>query len=136
MKKLVFWLGAFCIGVLCGCSTMGMGRFDPNALSEVYVKDFDSSEPTRCTVRDVDLNHSEAHTFFSSRAKPISYELMNENYPFAPCEIMGTLKYGSVELRCNWSISATMTGSIQCDETTWYFACDDCEDLFRLERAQ
>lgn len=101
--------------------------FQKRRIRDVYVMDFYSSEPKSCTTSDVDLNPAQVAAFFK-RSKVIGYKTLIDNYPIAPCYIMGTLKYkGKL---CDWEILAGATGSISCDGQEWYFACDACKDLF------
>jgi hypothetical protein len=102
--------------------------FFPKQIREVYVKDFHSDEPSSCTTLDVDLSHAQALAFFK-RAKVLDYKTMVDNYPIAPCYIMGTLKYKGA--LCDWKIFAGGTGSIKSPSYEWYFACDNCDDLFQ-----
>ena len=102
--------------------------FFSRQIREVYVKDFHSDEPNACTTLDVDLSHAQALAFFR-RAKVLDYKTMVDNYPIAPCYIMGTLKYKGVI--CDWKIFAGGTGSIKSPSHEWYFACDSCDDLFQ-----
>jgi len=103
-------------------------RIKVKEIREVYVKDFYSLEPESCTTRDVNLTHSGARDFFL-RSKPIDRKAMTDNYPEAPCWVMGTLKYR--QNLCDWRISAGSTGFIKCNSRQWFFACDSCEDLFK-----
>lgn len=117
---------ASCIGVTACASA---GEFDKEGISDVYVKDFHSSEPAACRPADVPLGHGEAHAFFQ-RAKSMDYKTMTDNYPVAPCYIEGTLKYKGDA--CDWKIFAGHTGSIKCrNRQEQYFACDICKDLFK-----
>ncbi|MCZ4306088.1 hypothetical protein O4G98_15245 [Zoogloeaceae bacterium G21618-S1] len=108
------------------CASMS-APLDTTRLSAVYVQDFTSSEPTACTTADVDLTHAEAQAFFK-RARQLDARTLNDNYPVAPCQIEGTLKAG--KHLCDWQISAAATGVIRCEGDAWFFACDDCGDLF------
>lgn len=114
--------------VLCAvvaCSTQK--QFTKDAISDTFVKDFSSSDPA-CTTADVGLNHAEAEAFFK-RAKVLDYDTLSDNYPIAPCFIVGTLKYRGES--CDWKIFAGATGSMKCKERETYFACDTCDDLFQ-----
>ena len=104
--------------------------FSPGRLRDVYVKDFHSDEPEACMAMDVDLNHAQALAFFK-RARVMDYKTLVDNYPIAPCYITGTLKYRGV--LCEWKIHAGATGSIKSPRYEWYFACDNCDDLFMHE---
>jgi len=95
---------------------------------DVYVQDFHSDEPKRCTTADVELSHKQAHEFFK-RSKVVTSNTLHDHYEYAPCYIEGTLKYQSKP--CDWKIRAGATGSVTCGDKTWYFACDDCDDLFK-----
>ena len=115
---------AVCIALTACASQV---QFAKERMSDVYVKDFYSTDPT-CTTSDVDLTHSGAEEFFK-RSKSLDYKTLTDNYPIAPCYIMGTLLYkGKI---CDWKILAGSTGSIKCDAQEWFFACDTCEDLFK-----
>ncbi|WP_230970221.1 hypothetical protein [Nitrogeniibacter aestuarii] len=111
---------------LAGCAS-GPARLDTTHLSAVYIADFTSSDPKGCTTADVDLTHDEAHVFFR-RARQLSEKALADHYPLAPCRIEGTLKHDGQP--CDFDISAAMTGSITCGERRWFFACEDCGDLF------
>ncbi|MBT0962415.1 hypothetical protein [Denitromonas iodatirespirans] len=115
------------VALLTAACASTSAPLDTAGLSAVFVKDFTSSEPTACTTADVDLTHSEAHAFFK-RARQLDARTLSDNYPVAPCRIEGTLKAG--KRLCDWQISAAATGVIRCDGAQWFFACDDCEDLF------
>jgi hypothetical protein len=103
------------------------GQFAPQKIHDTFVKDFASTDPS-CTTADVNLNHSQAETFFK-RSRVLDYKTMTDNYPVAPCYIMGTLRYKGDT--CDWKIFAGYTGSIKCPERETYFACDTCDDLFK-----
>lgn len=95
-------------------------------VENLVIKDFTSSDPHACTTADVDLTNTEVRQFFQ-RASQLSYRQLQDDYPHAPCRLEGTLIYrGKL---CQWSISAAGTGSIVCGESSWHFACDDCQDL-------
>jgi hypothetical protein len=108
---------------LAGCSD---ATFNADDARNYFAKDFVSTQPQACTTGDVDLTNSEVATFFS-RARKLSYRQLTDNYPEAPCHLLGTVQYG--DRTCDWSVSAAGTGELRCAETVWYFACDDCEDL-------
>jgi hypothetical protein len=112
---------------LAGCA-IAQTRLDTTHLSEVYIADFSSTDPKACTTADVDLTNDEAHVFFR-KAKQLSEKALADHYPLAPCKIEGTLKRDGQA--CDFEISAAMTGSITCGEERWFFACEDCGDLFR-----
>lgn len=103
------------------------GTPNPAKFKDVYVQDFHSDEPKRCTTADVELSHKQAHEFFN-RAKVVSHKTLHDHYEHAPCYIEGTLKYKSKS--CDWKIRASATGEITCGSETWFFACDDCKELF------
>ncbi|QID16193.1 hypothetical protein G3580_00260 [Nitrogeniibacter mangrovi] len=111
---------------LTACATAA-GRLDTAGLSELYIADFTSTDPTGCTTADVDLSNDDAQAFFH-RARQLSEKALADNYPLAPCRIEGTLKYDNMP--CDFEISAAMTGVIRCERQRWHFACDDCEALF------
>lgn len=114
------------IAVAVAVAGCGGRSFSPNNARDVFVKDFQSTEPTACTTDDVDLTNAEVLSFFS-RARPLTYKQLTENYPEAPCRLVGTLNYSGHT--CDWKVSAAATGSIQCGDRNWYFACDDCQAL-------
>lgn len=118
---------ALFVALLSAACASTSAPLDTASLSAVFVKDFTSSEPTACTTADVDLTHSEAHVFFE-RAHQLDARTLSDNYPVAPCQIEGTLKAG--KRLCDWQINAAATGVIRCDGAEWFFACDDCDDLF------
>lgn len=109
---------------LSGCSQQV--EAPPARLTEVFVKDFHSLEPTACTTSDVALTHSEVETFFT-RAQHMTRKQVSDNYPTAPCYIEGTLKTG--DKLCEWRVTAAATGFIACGGQEWHYACDDCGDL-------
>jgi hypothetical protein len=111
--------------LLASCTTVG---FDPAAMQDVYVADFRSDEIDRCRPTDIPLGHPQARAFFM-RAKQVSQKTLHDHYNYAPCYIAGTLKHRSKP--CDWEIRAGATGHIRCSSETWYFACDQCEDLFK-----
>lgn len=115
----------FAVVLIAACTTVG---FDPAGLQDVYVADFRSDEIERCRPTDVPLRHSEASAFFM-RSKQVDRKILHDHYNYAPCHIAGTLKRQSTP--CNWEIRAGATGQIQCGPKTWYFACDQCDDLFK-----
>ena len=100
--------------------------FHAKQVADVWVKDFESLEPANCKASDVAPSHSEARQFFR-RAKVLDKKTLDDNYPTAPCQVIGTLKYRSKV--CEWTISAAGTGSVTCGSRTWWFACDACDDL-------
>ena len=118
--------GALCACFLAACTPTD-GPLDTSRLSDVFIQDFDSSDPAGCTTADVDLTHDEALSFFQ-RAKPLSAVQVADNYPLAPCKVEGTLRRDGQA--CEFEISAAMTGMIQCGDARWHFACDDCAALF------
>ena len=118
---------ALAVALLTAACVSTPAPLDTASLSAVYVQDFSSSDPAACTTADVDLTHSEAQAFFK-RARQLDARTLSDNYPVAPCQIEGTLKAG--KRLCDWQISAAATGVIRCDGDEWFFACDDCGDLF------
>ncbi|WP_333858877.1 hypothetical protein [Denitromonas sp.] len=118
---------ALAVALLTAACASTSAPLDTTRLSAVYVQDFTSSEPTACTTADVDLTHAEAQAFFK-RARQLDARTLSDNYPVAPCQIEGTLKAG--KRLCDWQISAAATGVIRCEGDVWFFACDDCGDLF------
>jgi hypothetical protein len=111
---------------LSACAIAG-GPLDAATLTELYIADFSSTDPAGCTTADVDLSNAQARAFFM-RARQLDARALAEHYPLAPCRIEGTLKRNGAP--CEFEISAAMTGSIRCDTGRWFFACDDCDDLF------
>lgn len=118
--------GPLCVLALTSCAA---SAFDVSKITDVYVADFSSEDIKRCRPSDVDLDHREAKAFFV-RAKQIDKKTLHDHYDFAPCSIEGTLKYKSKS--CNWEIRAGKTGHIACDKHVRYFACDACNDLFKI----
>lgn len=112
---------------LSACAA-GTPRLDTTRLSAVYIADFLSVEPDACTTADVDLTHDEAHVFFR-QASQLSERALADHYPVSPCKVVGTLQRDGQP--CDFEISAAMTGRITCGEQRWFFACEDCGDLFR-----
>lgn len=112
---------------LSACASTG-GRFDTTRISAVYIAEFTSTDPTGCTTADVDLTNDQAHVFFR-KAKQLDERALADHYPLAPCKIEGTLERDGQP--CDFEISAAMTGQIRCDGQRWFFACEDCEDLFQ-----
>lgn len=110
---------------LAGCA--GTPEFiDVRNIENPVAKGFTSREPASCTTADVDLSNAEVLQFFR-RAVQVPYRQFRDDYPHAPCQLDGSLSYRGQP--CGWTISAAGTGRVICGETTWYFACDDCEDL-------
>ncbi|MCW7538954.1 hypothetical protein OOT46_14000 [Aquabacterium sp. A7-Y] len=98
---------------------------------EVFVKDFESSEPARrCRASDVNLDHARAGAFFR-RAREVDSRTLHDNYDIAPCRVLGTLKYQGQT--CDWSVDAGATGWVRCADRRWLFACDDCKDLLETD---
>ena len=116
---------AACLLLAGGCGSPS--HFEPAVLQQVYVKDFQSDEPEACTTADVPLQHAQAQAFFA-RATPVDHQTLNDNYPVAPCRLVGTARYRG--RACDWSISAARTGWLQCGSQRWHYACDDCDALF------
>ena len=102
--------------------------FSPKYISELYVKDFDSETPERCTTADVPLDRTQALAYFK-RAKVVDHKTISDDYEIAPCRLVGTLKYKGI--LCEWTIDASTIGSIKTPNYEWYFICDNCEDLFK-----
>lgn len=100
--------------------------FDAAAITESWVKDFESTDPQSCKKSDVDPSHSDVRRYFQ-RGKVLDEKTLNDNYPVAPCYSMGVLKYKGEW--CDWTISAASTGTIACGKRKWFFACDDCDEL-------
>lgn len=100
--------------------------FDAAAITESWVKDFESTDPASCKKSDVDPTHSDVRQYFQ-RAKVLDEKTLNDNYPVAPCYSMGVLKYKGEW--CDWTISAASTGTMACGKRKWFFACDDCDEL-------
>ena len=127
IKSVIFYFG--CAFALVSCATVA---FDAHKITEVYVADFNSEDMERCRPSDVDLNHSQARDFFM-RAKLVNKKILHDHYNHAPCYIEGTLKYK--EKPCDWEIRAGATGHITCGKVTEYFACDNCNDMFKSKSA-
>jgi hypothetical protein len=121
-------LSVFGLALMAGCASSG--QFAKDKIASVYVKDFTSDEPESCRALDIPLEHGEAAAFFQ-RAKILDYHTLSDNYPVAPCRIVGTLQYD--DENCRFEISAAATGSITCKGKETYFACDTCKDLFGTE---
>jgi len=120
IRKLFFILAFSC---LSGCLSMDFQR---DSISNVFVEDFESTEKN-CNASDVNVTHTAARKFFQSRATMMTKRQIDLYYPYVVCYAMGSLEYWGE--RCDWEIYASGTGNIKCGEYTWYFACDDCEDL-------
>ena len=127
IKSLIFYFVS--ATALMSCTTLA---FDAHKLTEVYVADFNSEDMEHCRPSDVDLSHSQAKEFFT-RAKLVDTKILHDHYNHAPCYIEGTLKYKSKP--CDWEIRAGATGHITCGKVTEYFACDNCNDLFKSKSA-
>lgn len=121
IKTLIIGI-AFLVTMACSAETPNPAKFE-----NVYVQDFYSDKPKECTTADVELSHKQAHEFFK-RSKIVSSKILHDHYEYAPCFIEGTLKYKSKS--CDWKIRAGATGSVTYGDKTWYFACDNCGDLF------
>jgi hypothetical protein len=119
------------LGCLILCSFLvtscSFSTIEVREIKNVFVSDFHSDEIKACRPSDVELSHRDAYDFFH-RAKIISLKTMHDHYNYAPCYIEGTLLYHST--LCEWEIRAGATGRISCGKKEWYFACDNCEDLF------
>lgn len=100
--------------------------FHAAAITESWVKGFESTDPKSCKKSDVDPAHSDVRRYFQ-RATVLDEKTLNDNYPVAPCYSMGVLKYKGEW--CDWTISAASTGTIACGKRKWFFACDDCDEL-------
>lgn len=116
------WLIGLSLTALAACSST-----PPRQLEQVFVNDFESSEPQACTTADVPLGHAQAKAFFE-RATALEYKVLSDNYPEAPCRLVGTARQG--DAMCDWAITAVHTGWLQCGATRRYYACDACDDLF------
>lgn len=124
IKNFSMALIVLCVLFLISCSSNVMNT---KFIKNLYVDDFYSDEPTNCTTSDVDLNHLQSLQFFK-RAKVVEYRILHQHYELAPCYIEGPLIYKGEP--CEWEIRAGATGSIKCNDKEWYFACEDCDDLF------
>lgn len=119
------WLIALALAALAACSSTK----PLTGLQQVFVKDFESTEPNACTTADVPLGHAQARAFFE-RATELEYKVLSDNYPEAPCRLVGTARLGTDA--CDWAITAAHTGWLRCGTTRRYYACDTCDDLFVL----
>lgn len=117
------WLIGLSLAALTACSSTHLAP----QLEQVFVKDFESSEPTACTTADVPLGHAQAKAFFA-RAAELEYKVLSDNYPEAPCRLVGTARHGAA--MCDWAITAAHTGWLQCGTKRRYYACDTCDELF------
>jgi hypothetical protein len=113
--------------LISACAT-GPSAFRADAVRDVYVADFESTEPQRCTSADVPNRHADAAAFFR-RAKLVDAKTLHDHYEHAPCAALGVLHYQG--LTCAWRITAAWTGVLRCDGREWLLVCDDCEDLLR-----
>lgn len=102
-------------------------RFNTQAIEELYVQDFQTTDMSSCSTKDVNLTHAEALTFFQV-SKQVNSKAIHDHYDYAPCFVEGTLKYHGV--LCDWNIRAGKTGAINCKGEELYFACDECDYLF------
>lgn len=66
--------------------------FDAAAITESWVKDFESTDSKSCKKSDVDPTHSDVRQYFE-RAKVLDEKTLSDNYPVAPCYSLGVLKY-------------------------------------------
>ena len=107
--------------------------FDSDRISSLYIADFVSDAPEQCRPTDVDLSNIEVTHFFQ-QAREVEHKTLHDYYNYAPCAIEGTLKYH--QQNCNWEVRAGATGHIQCGEVYRYFACDDCEALFKASETK
>lgn len=114
--------------VLVSACVTGLPAFRPDAVRDVYLSDFESTEPQRCTPADVPGRHADAAAFFR-RAKPVDAKTLHDHYEQAPCAALGVLKYQGQT--CSWRITAAWTGTVRCDGHEWLLVCNDCEDLIR-----
>lgn len=128
MKRVVFHALATLPVVSCAVAAI-----NANDIGDVYVTDFRSDDIERCQPSDVDLTHSEARDFFI-RAKRVDARTLHDHYNYGSCLTEGILKYRSES--CDWEIRAGATGQIKCGSQIWYFACDECDDLFETKATQ
>jgi|GEM_PF-557722 len=113
---------------LSGC--VSMMDFNRDSIKDVFVLDFESKEQN-CDRSSVGVNHTDARKFFQNRATMMTKRQIDVYYPYVMCYAMGSLVYmGAV---CEWKIYASGTGNIKCKDRTWYFACDDCDDLLHKD---
>jgi hypothetical protein len=123
IKNILLALMMLC-SLLISCSSNVMNT---RLIKNLYVDDFSSDDPENCTTSDVDLTRLQALQYFK-RARVVEYRILHQHYELAPCYIEGPLIYKGKP--CEWEIRAGATGSIKCNDKVWYFACDDCDDLF------
>lgn len=114
--------------VLVSACATGLSAFRPDAVRDVYLSDFESTEPQRCTPADVPGRHADAAAFFR-RAKLVDAKTLHDHYEYAPCAALGVLQYQGQT--CTWRITAAWTGAVRCDGREWLLVCDDCENLIR-----
>ncbi len=112
--------------VLVSACATGLSAFRPDAVRDVYLSDFESTEPQRCTPADVPGRHADAADFFR-RAKPVDAKTLHDHYEHAPCAALGVLQYQGQT--CTWRITAAWVGAVRCDGHEWLLVCDNCENL-------
>lgn len=115
------------IAAVCLTACVSNSQFGRDRIQNIYVADFESDDYSMCNTSDVPIEHAEAVTFFK-RAEVVDYRSFDNNYPYAPCRVVGTLQYDGKP--CNWQISAASTGIVTCNGRETYFACENCKDLF------
>lgn len=93
---------------------------------EVRIKGFQSSDPERCKISDVDLDAASATTFFK-RARKVDARTVHDRYDIAPCQMEGDLAYRGQT--CSWSIDAGAVATVACDDELSYYVCDRCQAL-------
>ncbi|MCL2075109.1 MAG: hypothetical protein FWH15_01460 [Betaproteobacteria bacterium] len=103
-----------------------MMDFHRDSIRNVFVDDHECKEKN-CSLSDVGVTHTDARKFFQYRATMMTKEQIDTYYPYVNCYAKGILVYMGVG--CYWKIYASGTGNIKCKDRTWYFACDDCDDL-------
>lgn len=113
------------VALIGACATTSP-TFRPDGVRDVYLSDFESTEPQRCTPADVPGSHADAADYFR-RAKVVDAKTLHDHYEHAPCAALGVLQYGGQT--CRWRITAAWTGTVLCGGREWILACDDCQDL-------
>jgi len=112
--------------LLLGACATPSPRLRPDAVRDVHLSDFESTEPQRCTPADVPGRHADAAAFFR-RAKLVDAKTLHDHYEHASCAALGVLQYQGQT--CSWRVTAAWTGAVRCDGHEWLLVCDDCEDL-------
>jgi len=134
VKRLIhLFLCGLSVAFLSDSAICATTAFDVNHIRDVYVADFNSEDIEHCRPSDVDLSNSQARDFFR-RARQVDSKILHDFYNYAPCYIEGVLKYKSQS--CDWQIRAGATGQIKCGNSIWYFACDNCQDLFESQESK